>query len=203
MPGFPKGRRQISIDGNGLPPASSVPAIPASARSVGQRTSTASLKQTPCYAWNNTFNGAKLLMTVDPRGVAGERGGDDQGGPRLLQREAAGGILQTLRSYRTPQEGWEARTKSIAAQRLGLGSAARTVPAGKRKSAQDRATSSSIRWTGLPAAPAHRCPVATGCGEPWVRARLPYRTIKEYAACRPGLGDDECEAVGSGALPAL
>jgi len=84
----------------------------------------------PCYAWNNTINGQKLLMTLrrwDPEQTARQAGLVEEG--RDFFNEAPPEGHYTPYVYPHPlQEGWEALMKSVAASAAASGSATTAAP---------------------------------------------------------------------------
>jgi hypothetical protein len=72
---------------------------------------------TPCYAWNNTYNGEKLMMTLrrwpSPEHTARQAEIVMEGRDFFNEKPPAG--YYTPYAYPHPlQEGWEGRMKSAA-----------------------------------------------------------------------------------------
>jgi hypothetical protein len=72
LPGFPKADGTIPTDGNQIPAGELGAGYPCFGQ-VGWATNVGGMfKPTPCYAWNNTFNGQPLPMQVTRRAEANE-----------------------------------------------------------------------------------------------------------------------------------
>ena len=82
LPGFPKADGKNPIDGNQIPAGQVGAGYPCMGQ-IGRGTDVDGkgiFELSPCYAWNNTFNGAKLLMAVlgnDPNELAQIKEGRD------------------------------------------------------------------------------------------------------------------------------
>ncbi len=94
MPPWGKADGKNPLDGNQIPAGQVGAGYPCFGQ-VGWATRIDGVfKPSPCYAWNNTVNGGEV-----PHGreqSQSERDGDDQGRPGVLQRGAAGRILQAV-----------------------------------------------------------------------------------------------------------
>jgi len=72
LPGFPKADGTIAMDGNRIPAGELGAGYPCMGQ-VGWATNVDGMfKPSPCYAWNNTFNGEPLPMQVTRRAEANE-----------------------------------------------------------------------------------------------------------------------------------
>lgn len=72
LPGFPKADGTIPVDGNQIPVGQLGAGYPCFGQ-VGWATNVDGIsKPSPCYAWNNTFNGAPLRMETSRRADANE-----------------------------------------------------------------------------------------------------------------------------------
>ena len=72
MPGFAKADGKNTIDGNRIPAGQLGAGYPCFGQ-VGWATNVGGVfKPSPCYAWNNTLNGAPLCMEVSRRADANE-----------------------------------------------------------------------------------------------------------------------------------
>jgi hypothetical protein len=87
----------------------------------------------PCYAWNNAFNGAKLNMALRRWGpketelqVEHVKEGRD-----FFNEEPPAGYYKPYVYPHPLQDGWEALMKSVAAPTAGTGSSA-TTPAARK-----------------------------------------------------------------------
>ena len=89
------------IDGNQIPAGQKGAGYPAFGQ-PGRATDADGdgvFEPSPCYAWNNTLNGAKLNMVLRPLGGSGtdsETGRARQGRAGFLQRGAQARILQAV-----------------------------------------------------------------------------------------------------------
>ncbi len=113
LPGFPKADGRIPTDGNQIPAGELGAGYPCFGQ-VGWATNVdGKFSPSPCYAWNNTFNGAKLLMVLDPRAEANEAATIKEGREFFNQKPPEGYYKPYV--YPHPlQEGWEALMKSVA-----------------------------------------------------------------------------------------
>lgn len=116
LPPFGKADGTNPVDGNQIPAGQLGAGYPCMGQ-PGRGTDvngTGVFELSPCYAWNNTLNGAKLLMAVDPRADANERAQIKEGRDFFNEEPKP----QYYRPYVYPhplQDGWEALMKSVVA----------------------------------------------------------------------------------------
>ncbi len=130
LPTFPKADGTIPMDGNQIPAGQLGAGYPCFGQ-VGWATNVDGVfKPSPCYAWNNTFNGAPLRMETSRRADANEAATIKEG--RDFFNEPPKPEYYKPYVYPHPlQEGWEALMKSAAAPAAGSGSCTTTPPASK------------------------------------------------------------------------
>ncbi len=130
LPGFPKADGKIPSDGNQIPAGQVGAGYPCFGQ-VGWATNVDGVfKPTPCYAWNNTFNGAPLRMETSRRAEANEAATIKEGRD-FFNEEPKPEYYKPFVYPHPLQEGWEALMKTAAARAAGSGISATTPPVSK------------------------------------------------------------------------
>ena len=129
MPPWGKADGKNPLDGNQVPAGQVGAGYPCFGQ-VGWPTNIDGVfKPSPCYAWNNTRNGAKYLMAVtnrNPNVLATIKEGRE-----FFNEKPPEGYYKPYVYPHPLQEGWEALMKSVATPAAGSGSSPATPPESK------------------------------------------------------------------------
>ena len=113
LPGFPKADGKIPSDGNQIPAGQLGAGYPCFGQ-VGWATNVDGIfKPSPCYAWNNTFNGTPLRMQVS-RGADANEAATIKEGRDFFNEEPKPEYYKPFTYPHPLQHGWEALMKCAA-----------------------------------------------------------------------------------------